>query len=55
MVLVDHVKNITRIVNVIKADSSVFDNGATVGKLRSVEFGDPSNKVVQAKPMPYGT
>lgn len=34
-------------------DTSVFDNGETVGLLRSVEFGDASNKVVQAKPMPY--
>jgi len=47
LVIVDHNKNIQRIIDVIKADSDLFDNGTTPGKLRSAEFGDPPNKVYQ--------
>ncbi len=53
MVLVDHNKNIQRIVDRILADTNLFDSGATVGLLRSVEFGDPPNKTYQANSMPY--
>ena len=54
MVIVDHNKNIQRIIDRILADSNLFDSGATVGLLRSVEFGDPANKINQAtKEMPY--
>ena len=54
IVEISHNKNIQRIVDRIKDDSNLFDNGATVGLLRSVEFGDPANKVNQAtKAIPY--
>lgn len=53
MVVVDHNKNIQRIIDRILADSNLFDSGVTVGLLRSVEFGDPPNKISQAKSMPY--
>jgi len=41
MVTVDHNKNIQRIIDNVEADTSLFDFGATVGKLREVNFGDP--------------
>ena len=54
MVTVDHVKNIERIISVIKADSTVFDNGKTVGTLRDVKFGNPDNRIEQSNPViPY--
>lgn len=54
MVIVDHNKNIQRIIDVIKDDDSIFDNGETVGKLRAVKFGNPNNKVKESfAPMPY--
>lgn len=54
MVLTDHNKNIQRIINVIKDDSSVFDNGETVGLLRDVKFGNPNNREEKSfAPMPY--
>jgi len=51
--IVPHKKNIQRIVDKILTDPALFDSGATVGLLRSVEFGDPPNKVYQDKAMPY--
>ena len=54
MVIVDHNKNIQRIIDVILADTAVFDNGKTVGKLRAVKFGNPNNRVSESfAPMPY--
>lgn len=53
MVTVDHNTNIQRIIDVIEADTSIFDSGATVGLLRSVEFGNPANMVDSHYPMPY--
>lgn len=54
MVTVDHVTNINRIITVIKADTNIFDSGKTVGKLRSVVFGNPSNREEKSfAPMPY--
>lgn len=53
MVTVDHNKNIQRIIDVIKSDSSVYDEGKTKGKLRSVEFGDPGDNIKQSHPPPY--
>jgi len=54
MVTVDHNKNIQRIIDRTLADTNLFDDGETVGLLRSVQFGDPANKVNQAtKEMPY--
>lgn len=58
MVTIDHVKNIQRIIDVIKADPLVFDNGVTPGLLREVNFGDPNNddkKAVKQKPAVYVT
>lgn len=58
MVEVDHAKNIQRIIDVIKADTSVFDNGVTPGLLREVNFGDPNNndkKSIKQKPAVYVT
>jgi len=38
----------------IKDDSNLFDDGVTLGLLRSVNFGDPSNNIKQAeKQIPY--
>jgi len=53
MVIVDHVLNIQKMIDNILLDDKLFDNGDTVGKLRSVQFGDPSNKKDSSKPMPY--
>jgi len=58
LVTVDHNKNIQRIVDVIKADTNVFDDGVTVGKLREVNFGDPNNNdkiSIKQKPAVYVT
>jgi len=58
MVTVDHSKNIQRIIDVIKSDSSVFDNGETLGLLREVNFGDPNNNEklsIKQKPAVYVT
>ena len=58
MVIVDHNKNIQRIIDVIKDDITVFDNGVTPGLLREVNFGDPDNnnkKSIKQKPAVYVT
>ena len=58
MVVTDHVKNITRIIDRIKADTNVFDNGITRGLLREVIFGDPDNNnknSINRKPAVYVT
>jgi len=58
MVTIDDIKNINRIISVIKADPLLFDNGATDGKLREVNFGDPDNndkKTITQKPAVYVT
>jgi len=52
LVLVDHNKNLQRITDRMLSDSNLFDNGETVGLLRSVKFGDPPNKIVQAEHIP---
>jgi len=57
-VIQDDNKNIQRIVDVIKADPLLFDNGKTVGKLREVNFGDPENNkklAIKQKPAVYVT
>lgn len=53
MVTVDHIVNIQKIVDNMLLDVKLFDSGATTGKLRSVQFGDPPNKIDSSKPMPY--
>ncbi len=58
MVVIDHNKNIQRIIDKIKADITVFDKGKTEGKLREVFFGDPENqnkKAALMKPYLYVT
>ncbi len=58
MVLVDHNKNIERIIENIKADKTLYDNGKTTGKLRSVIFGNPENNdklAIKAKPALFVT
>ena len=58
MVIIDHNKNIQRIIDRIKDDNTVFDNGITAGLLREVNFGDPNNNKknsVQQKPAVYVT
>ena len=58
MVTVDHIVNIQAIVDGIKADPLVFDNGKTEGLLREVNFGDPNNnekKSIKQKPAVYVT
>lgn len=58
IVVVDHIANIERIIDVIKDDSNVFDNGATPGLLREVNFGDPNNNnknSIKQKPAVYVT
>jgi len=51
--VVDHIKNLQRIVDRMLNDTNIFDNGATVGKLRSVNVGDPNNMIKESNPMPY--
>ena len=53
MVTVNHNKNIQRIIDVIKADTDLFDDGKTEGKLRSVKFGDPNTGTIGTEHMPY--
>ena len=58
MVTVDNNKNIQRIVDRIKDDITLFDNGETIGKLREVIFGNPNadNKLaIKQKPAIYVT
>jgi len=58
MVITDHNKNIQRIIDVIKDDVAVFDDGKTVGLLREVNFGDPDNNdknSIKQKPAVYVT
>lgn len=58
MVTVDHNKNIQRIIDVIKKDTAVFDEGETIGLLREVNFGDPDNNIknsIKQKPAVYVT
>lgn len=58
MVIVDNVKNIQRIIDRIKADTPLFDSGATEGKVREVIFGDPDNNqkiAIKQKPAIYVT
>jgi len=54
LVIVDHNKNIQRIVDRILNDSNLYDKGKTEGKLRDVFFGDPENNDKMAvSQMPY--
>ena len=53
MVTVDHTVNIQKMVDNMLLDTNLFDNGETIGKLRSVQFGDPPNNIASSKPMPY--
>lgn len=58
MVTVNHNVNIQRIIDVIKDDSTVFDDGETEGLLREVNFGDPDSndkKTIKQKPAVYVT
>ena len=58
MVIVDHNKNIQRIIDEVLLDSNLFDDGATVGKLRKVIFGNPENDkklAITPKPALYVT
>lgn len=51
MVVIDNNKNIDRIIARIKDYSPLFDNGATVGKLRKVIFGDLDNEAIKSEVM----
>jgi len=58
LVIIDDNKNIQRIIDVIKKDTAVFDNGETEGLLREVNFGDPNNNdkiSIKQKPAVYVT
>lgn len=58
MVAVDHTVNIQAIIDGIKADPLLFDNGETEGLLREVNFGDPNSnnkKSIKQKPAVYVT
>ncbi len=58
MVIVDNNKNIQRIIDEVLGDTDLFDDGATVGKLREVIFGNPDNnnkKAIDQKPALYVT
>ncbi len=58
MVTIDHSKNIQRIIDRIKDDDTLFDEGLTVGLLREVIFGNPNedNKIsIKQKPALYVT
>ena len=50
--VVDHQKNKLRIVNILKADSNVFDSGATVGKLREIYVGQRVPKNISGSNSP---
>ena len=53
MVDVDPNKNIQRIVDTLLNDELIYDKGETVGKLRSVKFGDPNSMIKKNDNMPY--
>lgn len=58
MVIIDHRKNIERIIEKIKNTPAIFDDGQTPGKLRSVIFGNPDNNdklAIKAKPALFVT
>ena len=58
MVVVDHNKNIQRIIDRVLEDSDLFDSGETVGKLREVIFGNPdtdNKRTIKQKPALYIT
>lgn len=58
MVVVNHLKNINRIMDRIKDDTNLFDNGKTEGLLREVIFGNPNadeKKAIKQKPAIYIT
>jgi len=58
LVTVDHTVNIQAIIDGIKADALLFDDGKTEGLLREVNFGDPNNndkKSIKQKPAVYVT
>lgn len=53
MVIVDHNKNIQRIIDTIKADTNIISQNNTDGLLRSVQFDNPPNMTYSSKEMPY--
>ena len=54
MFITNHTKNIPKIIDVIKNDPNVFDDGATTGLLRAVKFGNPNNREEKSfASMPY--
>ncbi len=58
MVTVDNTKNIQRIIDRIKNDGTLFDEGVTVGLLREVIFGNPNDdnkNSIKQKPAIYVT
>lgn len=58
MVTIDHIRNISRIVQCIKADKEIYDSGKTQNTLRSVIFGNPENNdklAIKTKPALYVT
>lgn len=54
MVVVDHNKNLQRIISRLKADTNVFDEGETTGKPRQILFGvRPNDKPLDQPMKPY--
>ncbi len=54
MVVVDHNKNLQRIISRLKADTAVFDEGETTGKPRQILFGSrPNDQALDEKMKPY--
>ena len=45
MVVIDHKKNIQRIIDRLLDDTAVYDSGATKGKARAIVFGDQPNNL----------
>jgi len=53
MVVIDHNVNIQKIIDNMLLDPILFDSDNTVGKLRSIKFGDSPNQMDSSEIMPY--
>jgi len=54
LVIIDHNKNLNRIIDRLKADTAVFDEGETTGKPRQILFGvRPNDEALDESMKPY--
>ena len=54
MVIINHAKNIQRIIDVLKSNKLTFEKNIP-GKTRQINFGDPHDKLAEATPYSYVT